>query len=281
MLQGLQTPDHRLDAGAHLLVLVHEGRTLAGERLVTCAQCAILLPQVFERAEELIDPFCEARELEIKLCFCTVAHRNTIEPRSRRGQLCTQIYNEPAMILADYHHIQQLLLQERSLADAAEAHGTLTGCLCALPGYRVQDWLREILPEGRAAPLTTAALEELFTATAAALVQPDMEFELLLPADEQPIEVRTAALAQWCQGFLYGLGAGAVPDASELPGEVGEVVRDFIEISRAGVDAAQDEESNEAAYAELVEFVRVGVQLLFEELGVLRPPATSAATPLH
>jgi len=185
------------------------------------------------------------------------------------------------MMLPDYDYIQQLLLQERSLADAAEAHGTLAGCLCAVQGYRLEDWLREILPEGRAAPGTTAALEELFTATTAALLQPDMEFELLLPADEQPIEVRTAALAQWCQGFLYGLGAGAVPDVSELPGEVGEVVRDFIEISRAGVDSTQDEESNEAAYAELVEFVRVGVQLLYEELGVLRPPPTPAAAPLH
>jgi uncharacterized protein len=185
------------------------------------------------------------------------------------------------MILPDYDHIQQLLTQERSLADAAEAHGTLAGCLCAAQGYRAEDWLREILPEGRAAPATTATLEELFAATAGALLQPDMEFELLLPADEEPIAIRTAALAQWCQGFLYGLGAGAVPDASELPGEVGEVVRDFIEISRAGVDASQDEESNEAAYAELVEFVRVGVQLLFEELGVLRPPANPAPTPLH
>ena len=185
------------------------------------------------------------------------------------------------MILPDYDNVQQLLVQERSLAEAAEAHGTLAGCLCAAQGYRVEDWLREILPEGRATPGTSAALEGLFTATAAALLQPDMEFELLLPSDEQPIEVRTAALAQWCQGFLYGLGAGAVPDASELPGEVGEVVRDLIEISRAGVDPEQDEESNEAAYAELVEFVRVGAQLLFEELGVLRPPATPAATPLH
>ena len=185
------------------------------------------------------------------------------------------------MILPDYDHVQQLLVQERSLAEAAEAHGTLAGCLCAAQGYKVEDWLREILPEGRAAPQTTAVLEELYTATAGALLQPDMEFELLLPADEQPIELRTAALAQWCQGFLYGLGAGAVPDASELPGEVGEVVRDFIEISRAGVDASQGEESNEAAYAELVEFVRVGVQLLFEELGTLRPPATPTSAPLH
>ena len=73
---------------------------------------------------------------------------------------------------------------------------------------------------------------------------------------------RTSALAEWCQGFLYGLGAGNIPDASRLPGEVGEIVRDFAEITRAGVDGAETEESNESAYAELVEFVRVGVQLL-------------------
>jgi uncharacterized protein YgfB (UPF0149 family) len=185
------------------------------------------------------------------------------------------------MIPPDYSHLQQLLAQERSLADAAEAHGTLAGCLCAVSGYRFEDWLKEILPEGRAGPEAQASLQQLYAATADALLQPDMEFELLLPADTQPIEVRTAALAQWCQGFLYGLGAGAIPDASELPGDAGEIVRDFVEITRAGVDAEQDEESNENAYAELVEFVRVGVQLLFEELAGARRPPAPAPTPLH
>ena len=73
----------------------------------------------------------------------------------------------------------------------------------------------------------------------------------------------------------------ASPDASELPGEVGEVVRDFIEISHAAVDAESGEESNENAYTELVEFVRVGVQLLFEELASARRPGAPTATPLH
>ena len=81
----------------------------------------------------------------------------------------------------DYPHIQQLLVQARSLAEAAEAHGTLTGCLCATAGYRLEDWLREILPEAHASPEIAAALEELFAETAAALLQPDMEFEPLLP----------------------------------------------------------------------------------------------------
>ncbi len=85
------------------------------------------------------------------------------------------------MMQPDYSHIQQLLVQERSLTDAAEAHGTLAGCLCAASGYRFEDWLREILPEGHAAPAAAATLRELYTATAGALLQQDFEFELLLP----------------------------------------------------------------------------------------------------
>lgn len=185
------------------------------------------------------------------------------------------------MMPPDHSHIQQLLAAERSLADASEAHGTLAGCLCAAGGYRCEDWLREILPEGRADPEASAILAQLYTATADALLRPDMEFELLLPDDAQPLAVRTAALAEWCQGFLYGLGAGSIPDASRLPGDAGEIVRDFVEITRAGVDAGQAEESNESAYAELVEFVRVGVQLLYEELAAARTPPAASPAALH
>ena len=194
-----------------------------------------------------------------------------------------QLYNvRHVMNQPDYRHIQQLLTHARSLTDAAEAHGTLTGCLCGAAAYRFEDWLREILPEGRAEPEASETLYSLYTATAGALLQPDMDFELLLPSDAQPIDARTNALAEWCQGFLYGLGAGTIPDASRLPGDAGELVRDFAEITHAGVDEGQGEETNESAYAELVEFVRVGVQLLFEELAdARRPPPGPSAAPLH
>ena len=173
--------------------------------------------------------------------------------------------------MATYSEIQRVLTEERSLADAAEAHGTLAGCLCATVAYRFEDWLSEILPEGRPSqPLAAAALRDLFSETAGALAGSDMEFQLLLPDDEQPLDARTAALAQWCQGFLYGLGTSALDDTRRLPGDVGEIVHDLGEISRAGVDSRDSEESNESAYAELVEFVRVSVQLVFEELEPLR-----------
>jgi uncharacterized protein len=165
-----------------------------------------------------------------------------------------------------YTEIQQLLSGERSLADAAEAHGTLAGCLCAAAGYRFEDWLQEILPEGQAQPQARATLRHLYADTAESLEGADMAFNLLLPEDAEPIEARASALGSWCQGFLYGLGSGAAADARGWSGQVGEIVRDLTEITHVGVDGEESEDSNEAAYAELVEFVRAGVQLVFMEL---------------
>jgi uncharacterized protein YgfB (UPF0149 family) len=189
------------------------------------------------------------------------------------------------MHTASYAEIQRVLADERSMTDAAEAHGTLAGALCTASTYRFEDWLQEILPEGRAQPLSTTALRALYFLTSETLAGADMAFEPLLPEDGQPLSERTAALSQWCVGFLYGLGSGAIPDIGKLPGEIGEVVRDMDEITRVGVDAGDGDEQNENAYAELVEFVRVGVQLVFEELEALRdqPPddASEEQPPLH
>jgi uncharacterized protein YgfB (UPF0149 family) len=186
------------------------------------------------------------------------------------------------MHTAIYADIQQVLAEERSLTDAAEAHGTLAGSLCTAPSYRFEDWLLEILPEGRPRPEHASTLRELYSSTREALAGEMLEFEPLLPEDDGPLGDRTSALAQWCVGFLYGLGSGSLPDASGLPGEVGEVVRDFTEITRVEIDGGDSAESNESAYAELVEFVRVGAQLVFDELDSLRNvPAEPAGAPFH
>ena len=54
------------------------------------------------------------------------------------------------MQAADYEQVQQVLTQAHSLTDAAEAHGTLAGCLCSTVAYRFEDWMLEILPDGAA-----------------------------------------------------------------------------------------------------------------------------------
>ena len=49
-----------------------------------------------------------------------------------------------------------------------------------------------------------------------------------------------------------------------------DIIRDMLQLTRAAVDEESDDESNEAAYAEIVEYVRVAVQLAYEELAEFR-----------
>jgi uncharacterized protein len=138
----------------------------------------------------------------------------------------------------------------------------------------MEDWLAEILPEDSLANGADPVLQTLYYATVSALSDGEMDFDLLIPGDDRPIEERTQALTLWCTGFLYGLGTSAA-DPQRLPGELGEIVRDLTEITRADVDNLDNQEANESALAELVEFVRVGVQLVFDELGPLRDGHTT------
>ena len=182
----------------------------------------------------------------------------------------------PATMLGEirFKDFEDVLASAGSLADAAEAHGSLCGALCSMSPYRMQDWVNEILPDGASLPAESAAMiERVFAATAASFGEQGMEFQPLLPDDEQPLNGRAHALALWCTGFLYGLGTGQISDLEALSGDVGEIVRDFNEISRATGDDADEDESNEQAYAELVEFIRVAAQVVFEELLPLRQQA--------
>ncbi len=185
---------------------------------------------------------------------------------------------------SNYAQIQRLMSECRAVTEPAEAHGSLAGALCATDGYGVDDWLAEILPEG-AVPEETAvsSLRGLYEATRAALTGTQMQFDLLMPDDDAPIELRAEALTLWCNGFVYGLGSGGAPDPEQLPGDAAEIVRDLAQIMRAGVDEREGVEANELALAELVEFVRVGVQVVFEELGALRHslPARPRRRSLH
>lgn len=190
-------------------------------------------------------------------------------------------YHLPVPTLHDYAEIQRSLMDSHALADPAEAHGTLAGALCTLGPYRFEDWLAEILPDGGGAGRAEPALAMLYSATVASLSGRDMDFDLLIPGDDQPIEERTRALSSWCTGFLYGLGSNGAADPQRLPGDLGEIVRDLSEITQAGVDASDSSEANESALAELVEFVRVGVQLVFDELEPMREREAPSSPVLH
>jgi uncharacterized protein len=181
-----------------------------------------------------------------------------------------------------FEDFAEVLASAGSLADAAEAHGCLCGALCAIAPYRIQDWINEVMPDGSSvAPEPLAMLERVYSLTSAAFGEQSMAFSPLLPDDDQPISGRANALGSWCSGFLYGLGTGQLADLQSLPGEIGEIVRDFAQIAQAGGDDSDSDESNEEAYAELVEFIRMGAQMVYEELLPMRESIQSDPQRLH
>jgi hypothetical protein len=182
-----------------------------------------------------------------------------------------------------FEDVAQALAALGSSVQAAEAHGCLCGALCACRSYPPAEWLEELLPDPdteAAAGTLEGPLGALYVGTRAVLAERDMEFVPLLPDDEEPLPQRVEALATWCSGFLYGFGASGAAPASSLEGEVGEVLADLAEISRVGAVGSAAGEVEEEAYAELVEFLRVGVQLVYDQLEAARA-AQPSAEPRH
>ena len=95
-----------------------------------------------------------------------------------------------------------------------------------------------------------------------------------MPDDEASIDERAIALVDWCRGFLGGLGVSGADVDNGLGGEGGEVLSDLARIAATRFDAGDTAEDDEEAYAEVVEYVRVGVLLLHSVLGRVPDTAT-------
>jgi uncharacterized protein YgfB (UPF0149 family) len=183
--------------------------------------------------------------------------------------------NISAMLQVTFAEVVRVLEDLGSAVPAAEAHGCLVGALCTTQHYAMERWLEEIIPdeEQRADDDSQQALRLLYSDTLNALRGEEMDFEVLLPGDEVPLATRAGGLSQWCQGFLYGFGStgqinGVAVKQDELPANVNEILSDLTHIGRAsvGIEGDAENESEEEAYAEVVEYVRVGVQLIHDEL---------------
>jgi len=167
--------------------------------------------------------------------------------------------------------------------DAAQTHGLLTGRLAVAGVAAGPEWLLQVL-EGtdtsNALRLECQQmLDTLYQSTFWQLSERLSEFVPLLPDDDTNSDERTTAMAHWCEGFLHGLVSAQKGDAlrDRLAAEpLADIIRDVLQITRAEVDDATDEETNEAAYAELVEYLRVAAQLTYEELSEIRQNADSA-----
>lgn len=156
----------------------------------------------------------------------------------------------------------------------AECHGVACGLLVRQPDSDPGTFLQllemlEIIDQP--GPALREVLVDLHGVAGRQLSDEAMGLVIWLPDDERSLEIRTFALAQWCNGFLAAIGSGGDDRLNTLSEEAGEALADLREIAMAEIDAegAQDEvvaEADEQAFAEIVEYIRIAVLILREDL---------------
>lgn len=166
--------------------------------------------------------------------------------------------------------------------EASECHGLVTGLICARGALSKKEWRSLIAPgAGSGDLLAGEALDELDALrvdTEQQLSNAVLDFHPLLPADSSEMELRIEALGDWCHGFLLGLAEGGIKDVEGLPPDSREIIKDMVEIARAGGYDLEGGEEDEEAYAQLLEYVRTGVLLINEELHPIKAPPRDDVT---
>ncbi len=180
--------------------------------------------------------------------------------------------------IPDFDELELALRALNADVGAADFHGSLCGFLSG-GGQGLEPFLvaMSLDQAGHADAQSRALVGELFRSSDEQMDDDSFAFSLLLPDMDRPLSERTEALLQWCQGFVGGLGLGGFADENLLSADGREVLRDLIEISRTSVSLDEDEEVDETALAELIEFARVGALLLREDLRAPKRASQKAA----
>jgi yecA family protein len=180
----------------------------------------------------------------------------------------------------DISQLEGLLFDVDAMLGATESHGALCGMLCAQGATDAAQWMLQVLGEheetSNALQQAGKLLMQIHQLSVEQMNDSNIDFDLMLPDDDEPLESRVEALGVWCQGFVFGLAVGGVKEDTDLPEDSKELIKDILEISRAGyiadneaelnAMAEDDSDEDEVAFMEVTEYVRMGTLLIYEEL---------------
>lgn len=165
--------------------------------------------------------------------------------------------------LPTYAELTQALGDTTLKLHPSQIHGLICGILCGQPNNAAiwTEWLKGEKITRKVAQL----LKKLYEGSERQLKEFAFELQLLLPMDTEDLTARAEALTLWSQGFLTGLKLVNVPIVSREPSEATEAINDLIEIAKMNYEEVVANEEDEAAYMELVEYVRMAAILIYQD----------------
>lgn len=170
-----------------------------------------------------------------------------------------------------YQDMETLLRRANCQYSAAEIQGMACGLLAIDMNADAEKWLEHIFPErdpqNALQQDISNQLKHYLHQLRIQLQDSNLGFELLLPDDNEMLEDRVDAMQEWTQGFLLGIALAGLKDFQNLPEDSKELLDDFIEISKVEAFTMDDNsETSEDDYLQIVEYLRMGVLLIAEEL---------------
>lgn len=184
----------------------------------------------------------------------------------------------------DYYELEAELGKIQALATPSEAHGILCGQLSG--GLKVDGlaWLKLFLPNlgVKREPWEDSRewFFELRSLTLSELADDQFNFMPILPDDEDPLETRLTALAEWCSGFLAGFGTTGERNKDDFSEDCLMALRDLQQISQVDTEI-EEEEMGENAYFEVLEYVRMAALMLFTEFALSRDQLIPPDATIH
>jgi uncharacterized protein len=172
------------------------------------------------------------------------------------------------------------LIRNSAVCGPAELHGMLCGTLCSGESIESEAWVDKAFAfldvlEGTDDQELRGALAAFFDLGSSALAEQTYTLQPLLPDDALPLTDRSGALADWCQGFLFGFGS-VEGIAEKLDEDAKDALQDFAHISQ--LDPAETTAEDEDLYVELVEYVRLAVFDMYAQLNPERASGDSSTT---
>lgn len=164
-----------------------------------------------------------------------------------------------------FDSLDGLLKRWNANVGAADLHGNVCGWLCGGKQTKEEPWQARLGLDQAFGSGSNDEAERVLDALArvswSQLEHDSFAFQLILPNDDEPMQARTDALLSWSGGFLGGLGlAGYQAPADDE--SCAEFLQDLGKIARSEIEMTGDSEEDEAAFAELVEFLRMGTLML-------------------
>jgi uncharacterized protein YgfB (UPF0149 family) len=183
--------------------------------------------------------------------------------------------------MMNYAQLDGALKASLQRESVAFLHGFWHGLFANHGEWSLSRWLEALSVEFDISSMPAnllVAFQDIHRIGEAQIQADSLSLSLLLPDDDTSNRLRAQALQDWCEGYLYGLGLGdKIQNWKSLPKGLRETLEDIVQISQLDVTSVEESEEAEEEITALIEYVRLAIGDLADELHPNRQQTTQEA----